>query len=219
MKHITSKYNNIFIKLKRLFVTILVIIAAYSLYFLILEKNAYKCSDFNLYRDYLRNFFIGKSILFLITIPTIITPIFEEMLFRSWLVITPRNITLFIGSMPYFIFKVLLNFPWYIELIIGVCTGFILYKISSSVLSRFSFNAITNNFYLILLVIFSSTIFGLAHVFNYPEINMCSITLVIPQIITGFGLAYIRVKNGLNWSIALHSLNNLPATILLLFQQ
>lgn len=68
----------------------------------------------------------------------------------------------------------------------------------------------------------SICIFGIIHIFNY-DINskiylIIFPIIILPQIIGGILMSYIRMKNGLIWSIALHSLfNGIVVIISLLF--
>jgi DMSO/TMAO reductase YedYZ heme-binding membrane subunit len=57
--------------------------------------------------------------------------------------------------------------------------------------------------------------FGLVHLFNYRFTSLTVATLllapllVLPQIISGFILAFARMRLGLIWCIALHAAHNL----------
>ena len=55
-------------------------------------------------------------------------------------------------------------------------------------------------------------LFGYMHIFNYQDLNsniiLFSPILVAPQVVVGLYLGFIRIKFGLQWSIALHALFN-----------
>ena len=63
-------------------------------------------------------------------------------------------------------------------------------------------------------------IFALAHIFNYElEANQYWMTpiLVLPQMLLGLMLGYVRVKYGLWASILAHAMNNLIPTMAIMF--
>lgn len=61
-------------------------------------------------------------------------------------------------------------------------------------------------------IIISICLFGLMHVSNYSPLQWQLIWIypiyVLPQLIMGWGITYIRFKNGFIWGIALHCLIN-----------
>jgi membrane protease YdiL (CAAX protease family) len=69
---------------------------------------------------------------------------------------------------------------------------------------------------------FSAVSFGLIHIGNYlgfEEIWLLSPLLVIPQLLSGVELGYVRVQWGIWWAIFIHALNNaIPALLLIAFQ-
>lgn len=61
-----------------------------------------------------------------------------------------------------------------------------------------------------------AVLFGFVHITNYEmstNILLLSPILVLPQILLGFYLGFIRVRFGLLWAIALHSLYNGVLTV------
>ena len=224
MKNLIFKYSNIIEKLKHFVITLLAVIAAYLILYLIHETWLFKFPEFTLHSKHhsnrLDNYINNKSLLFIIIVPSIIIPIIEEILFRSWLILSPRNIALFIGSLPYLLLKLLFpDMSWEVVMIMSLCMGIILYKLTYILLLRFHFKPIKSKKIIISLVILSSIIFGFVHITNYPKINIYSVVLIIPHFFTGLAYAYLRIKNGLNWAFFLHSLNNLSLTIMLLTEK
>lgn len=218
MKYLSFKNKICKEKLKRFFLTFFAIVVVYMLLFLLQKVWLNKYPEFTLLKQYrsnqLNTLISNNGLLFIILMPSIIVPLLEELMFRSWLILSPKNIALLIGSLPYMIIEKLFSeMNWGIFILSSLITGIVLYKISFIILSKFNFKPRTDNNFIIIAVILSSVLFGFMHVFNFPEINIYSIILILPQIVAGFGFAYIRIKNGLAWSILLHSLNNLPITL------
>lgn len=64
-------------------------------------------------------------------------------------------------------------------------------------------------------------LFGLMHAFNYKPTEWGLIWLypiyVIPQLLMGWGITYVRLKNGFAWGIAMHCLINTVSTLLSLW--
>ena len=68
---------------------------------------------------------------------------------------------------------------------------------------------------------FITILFGMIHIGNFENsIPMKYIwfipILILPQIIMAIFFGYIRLKNGILWSITMHSLTNLPAVVIYL---
>ena len=74
-----------------------------------------------------------------------------------------------------------------------------------------------------ILVFISLLAFSAIHILNYnfKEFNLAimlaSVVLVLPHFFTGYILTFVRIKNGLIWSIALHGLNNSLVLVAVLF--
>ncbi|QKJ29093.1 CPBP family intramembrane metalloprotease [Mucilaginibacter mali] len=68
------------------------------------------------------------------------------------------------------------------------------------------------------LVVLSVCVFGLMHISNYRPLDWPLIWLyplfVIPQLLIGWGITYVRFKHGFVWGIALHCLVNSISTLL-----
>ncbi|MES2276863.1 MAG: CPBP family glutamic-type intramembrane protease [Bacteroidota bacterium] len=68
------------------------------------------------------------------------------------------------------------------------------------------------------LIITSMCLFALMHVANYRPMDWALIWIypiyVLPQLLLGWGITYVRFKNGFVWGIALHCLINTVSTLL-----
>ncbi|NJO01770.1 MAG: CPBP family intramembrane metalloprotease [Bacteroidia bacterium] len=67
---------------------------------------------------------------------------------------------------------------------------------------------------------FSALLFGLVHLLNYelarPSLWLLAPILVLPQILLGLLLGYVRIRQGFFLAIALHALHNLILIVILL---
>jgi hypothetical protein len=149
----------------------------------------------------------------------VFAPIVEEIIFRLPLKI--KKLNLFISLAVAFLFfyylsaissmatlKFFLIFIPYL-----ICLGFLIFfVVKTSFLENFKEKYYIFYFYGL------SVIFGLLHLTNFIEDVPNKLILFSPiftffQIISGVFLSYTRIKYGLIWSIALHMIINLPATI------
>lgn len=136
-------------------------------------------------------------------------PILEEIIFRSWLNWTKRNIYILIAT---FFLLVGLSFfrhkfqHIYIMLFLMLLVVILTYLLKNIKVKPF-INKHFKYFYW-----GSSIIFGLVHASNYSGniwyLIGFSFILGSPQIIGGFILCYIRMNNGLRYSILFHILVN-----------
>ena len=138
-----------------------------------------------------------------------VIPIIEELICRSWLKWTKRNIYILIAT---FIFLVGLSFfrhkfqYIYIMLFLLLLVALLTYLLKNTKVEPF-INKHFKYFYWS-----SSIIFGLLHAFNFSgsiwHLIGFSFILGSPQILAGFILGYIRMNNGLRYSILFHILIN-----------
>jgi Type II CAAX prenyl endopeptidase Rce1-like len=76
------------------------------------------------------------------------------------------------------------------------------------------------------IILISCIAFALMHLNNYMNIAnldivkriITSLVIILPQFVLGFVLSITRIKQGINYSILLHSLINLPNAILVLIK-
>jgi hypothetical protein len=68
------------------------------------------------------------------------------------------------------------------------------------------------------IIIASVCLFGLMHIANYRPLDWPLIWIypvfVLPQVLLGWGITYVRFKNGFVWGVALHCLINTVSTLL-----
>lgn len=181
---------------------------------LLLTKSGFQGT--NLVEQFVQN----EDFLTTILLAAIIGPALEEIIFRlplrretPYLAITLTTlsiivITKFFRTIPFPVF--LLTTPLFA----------LLYKhiLNNSTISKIT-DKIYSNYYPVIFYLIS-LLFGFIHIFNYTDITKgleILPLLIIPQVITGLFLGYVRVKNGFKYSLLFHSLYNtsllLPATI------
>lgn len=154
-----------------------------------------------------------KSFLFI----CVIGPAFEETIFRLFLSFKNQHIIIslliglfYFGSTLFQIQDKMLKI--YIELgiaavVIPACLIFI-------PKTTIDFSPVIKK----RLIVISIILFGLMHVFNYLPFDYQLLWLypvfVIPQLLMGWGLAYVRFKNGFFWGILLHCIINSVSVLL-----
>ena len=187
---------------------ILLSFAAVRIQTLITNISGYNIGDNNVVAETLDQFpFITAFLVAVIAIPLI-----EEIVYRLW--IKPSKPIFVIG---FFIF-IIFNLP----LIPGI------QNLSPFLLILLSFVAFISLMYtsiwvdkqklekillenLRFIVYFTAITFGLIHIFNYENIgNFWWLTpiLILPQLIGGFTLGYLRLKLGFVWGFFGHALYN-----------
>ena len=161
----------------------------------------------------------------LFVLACIFAPIVEELMFRTLIKPSHSDLILFICAWPVFIGAgylpesihwllrlafsgVLLFSAHYIlkQLIPEEKTAYVRSKLSKYVLPVFIVTAVT---------------FGLVHISNYVDgftFNLALVILVIPQIIAGIMLGWVKLKTReIGWPMLLHFMNNLvPVSIIIL---
>ena len=158
----------------------------------------------------------------LFSLAVIAAPLLEEMLFRFPLKFRRGAIALtlvFIGTLTANILQLLgLEFVQAtiiaVVLIVGVSTLLYLNLNDGDRLDDFSNRYYSYFFYA------AALLFAFAHVFNYEltsEQMWMTPILVLPQMLLGLMLGFLRVKYGLWASILAHALNNMIPTIALIF--
>lgn len=126
------------------------------------------------------------------------TPIIEEIVFRSLLVINNLSILLF--------FNIFLIPVW--KFYFSSNTSFILSICSAFIFNQLNILKVKEKINLALIYL-SSFAFGILHVESFSNITLYDLQIVIPKIFVGFLLAMIRIKFGLLFSIISHSFINL----------
>ncbi|AFZ83122.1 CAAX amino protease [Candidatus Kinetoplastidibacterium crithidiae] len=143
-------------------------------------------------------------------------PLIEEMLFRYPLLCNPVQ---FVVTLPFFILLLLTGPSYYnlflLFLLILVCVYFRV-KNSFSIIFDWNYYIL---YYQIIFYIFS-VLFAFIHVFNFSfddsKLNLFFIPLLLlPQLVSGLVLGWIRVSRGIFSSIIVHSLFNGGAILLI----
>ncbi|MBU1372132.1 MAG: CPBP family intramembrane metalloprotease [Bacteroidetes bacterium] len=182
--------------------------------FIILEK--FKFSFFKIINEKQADASKDLNILFIL----VLLPILEEITFRLPLKINKINI--FLSAIGfYFLFVVpiysinkililneLIKFLFFVTFIFCFC----FYFLSNRYLKIISSRYYTFFFY------FLSILFGFLHMTNFIDGVPDYLVFLAPiftfhQVIAGISLGYIRIRNGLFWSIILHCIFNLPPAI------
>lgn len=151
-------------------------------------------------------------------------PVLEELLFRSWLNFKKMGLALFAGAFMWEIAKLTGKWLFGVERILGVMGVSILLAILAFFLTyRFLPTAALHKVgkrYFRFWFYGSAFIFGLLHLFNVMPptvgIMLLCIPMVLPQFVMGLIMSYVRVRNGLIWSVGLHVLINTVAFLFML---
>lgn len=155
----------------------------------------------------------------------VFAPIVEEMMFRTLIKPVHTDILLFMCSWPVFIGLRFLpkDVHWGILLAFGATVLFVLFYILKHLLTETNTQRLRTflHTHKTPVLISVSVVFGLVHIGNYVDdfvINLALVTLIIPRIISGFMMGWIKIKNqGLVWSMGLHFMNNAFVIGLILF--
>ncbi len=156
---------------------------------------------------------------FSIVLLVFIFPILEEFGFRGWFsenrLLTSISLTISFFYFLHIIINIILN---KVVLIDSAYRFAFIFSILP-----FAFYFFYRNFSIIRtaivlrhskLIIVSITLFSCVHLFNFPittvnvETVLAMIIILLPYPFSGFIYTYVRIRNGLAWSIALHILNN-----------
>ena len=199
------------------YLTFFTVIGVLSIWFPDLVNNEYKQERLT---DMLNN-----QPFQLIISAVIIAPIFEEMMFRSLIRPSYEDILLFISGWLSFSFMYfsagIAN--WYIRFLIMIGLFVAIYYLLQEVVSRKHLSTIQRllNKQVITVLLISSVIFGMAHIYNYVDsflLNVALFTLIIPRIILGLVAGWLKLKTGvLLWPILLHFVNNAFVIVIMLF--
>lgn len=168
------------------------------------------------YEQEFLNQLANESPLQFFILAVIFAPIFEEMMFRT--LIKPRHtdIILLLCSWPIFYINRFLpvDVHWSIKIgFIGICLVLLFYVVKQLIPEERTkkIRTFLSKHYITALIV-SSLLFGLVHINNYVDdfiINAALILLIVPRIIAGFMMGWVKIKNhGLVWSMSLHAMNN-----------
>ena len=145
----------------------------------------------------------------------LIGPFLEELMFRLPLVINRKNFIIAVSIAIFYFFGIkiskvsLQNFnEWYFK-ILAIIIFLILNKF---IIHRKILHYLENNLF-IQYYYFSIILFGMLHIINFnsliPEnLIVFAPIFVLPQIILGFFVSYLRINNGFYWGLLFHCLYN-----------
>ncbi|WP_343914785.1 type II CAAX prenyl endopeptidase Rce1 family protein [Aquimarina litoralis] len=146
----------------------------------------------------------------------VFAPCIEELMFRTLLKPSYKDIALFLSSWTFFIINIFitLEITWYYSYLIFIIIMIILFyaylkAIPKSYLDKLIHYLDSNQLITLQL---TSVIFGFLHIFNYVDsltINSILFLLIVPRIIAGHMFGKIKIiNNHMIWPILLHAINN-----------
>lgn len=156
---------------------------------------------------------------YIFLLAVVVAPFFEELIFRYYIT-KPLIfiIAVFLFLIVGFIYLMnlgMLNYVAGIPLIAGVLlTGY--YSIGIKEVRHQLIVLYIGHFSYVLY--FSAAIFAFVHIFNFNDAMPWYYTpvLVFPQFMIGLFLAYVRVRNGILYSMMVHSVNNMIPMLIIL---
>jgi hypothetical protein len=136
-----------------------------------------------------------------------IAPVLEEVLFRGWQSGRPRAFVLLIGAIVLGALLVTVR-PENIALTgSGLLAGALATAAGWFVLRRrAAMGWFAHGFPVIFYL--GAALFALPHMFNYPQVTLLTLPLVLPQAWAGLTLGYLRQRIGLIGSILAHAASN-----------
>ncbi len=209
------------LKIKQLIlysIVIFVFVMSWVIFQKILNENVASI-DFSIYESKQQQNAFQKNPIELFFTIVLVTPILEELVFRTLIKPNKSDLLLFpcgvIGLA--LVLTVGSQFTWYYTYAgIGILMIGLFFLLKSKLFEK-KFLLQTSKFLqkkgiMITLLIVSSLLFGVSHALNYgtlSEINLVILLLTIPRIFSGSIYGIFKIKNGITWSIGLHALRNL----------
>jgi len=146
----------------------------------------------------------------------IFAPIYEELMFRTLLKPTQKDILLFLSSWSLFFISLIIHFDfqWYygsgISIAILIASYFCYKKLLNKVFLTKVILLLRKNEKITLQI--TSLAFGFMHIFNYVDTLMIDTVLflmIVPRIIAGHMNGSLKIRNNhIIWPILLHAINN-----------
>jgi hypothetical protein len=145
----------------------------------------------------------------------LIGPVFEEVIFRFGLSFKKRQVLIFVFiALTYFTAGFIHFQNPQIKLLLVIAEAIIIWTLMIVFVENNDL-LITNKRKVVYIII-SSCLFGLIHLFNYRPIDTHILWVypffIIPQLIMGWGITYVRLKNDFIWGILFHCLINSVST-------
>lgn len=151
----------------------------------------------------------------------VLGPIMEELAVRAFMNRGRAMISVSIGGMCLIFLRstdIISSFyKWPLELMVSLLIGLLSFVLLEKIKFTFQDNHFRIVFYLM------NAFFVVMHFGNYDLSNIHLINyfflplVVLPQTILTIALSYVRLRNGLLWSIGLHMLNNLLPALIFMF--
>lgn len=155
----------------------------------------------------------------------VFAPIVEEMMFRTLIKPSHSDLILFICAWPVFLGAGYLpeSIHWLLRLAFSGIVLFTAHYILKQLIPKVNTAYIRSKLSKYLLPVFIATAitFGLVHIRNYVDgftFNLALVILVIPQIIAGVMLGWVKLKTReIGWPMLLHFMNNIvPVSIIIM---
>ena len=172
------------------------------------------------YKTSMHSFFARYGTLKAAVYICVLGPLIEETIFRLPLSFKKQHIAiafgcallLFVKSVPY------IN---HLDLTSAIMVRVVLFGLGYFTLIKLlPANTYLNKRMQTSFIVLSILLFGLMHIFNYAPMQWVIIFMypffIIPQLVIGWTLTYIRFKSGFFWSVALHSLINSVSVLIML---
>lgn len=142
----------------------------------------------------------------------ILAPVIEESIFRLPLTFKRQHVAIAFGFALLLLARIIPGVAGQ-NLMINIIVRIALFVAGYFAISRCAPSIKTpGNRFQTVIIITSMVVFGLMHIFNYVPLQWPILILyplfVIPQLIMGCALTYIRFKNGYFWGVALHAIIN-----------
>ncbi|MBW1298640.1 CPBP family glutamic-type intramembrane protease [Aquimarina litoralis] len=146
----------------------------------------------------------------------VFAPIIEELMFRTLVKPTSKDLILFVSSWGFFIIGlfVSIDLEWYYKYIISILILAFLFFVFKRIIPTVYLHQATTflNKHQITTLQITSIIFGFLHIFNYVDsltLNSILFLLIVPRIIAGHMFGKIKIENNhMIWPILLHAINN-----------
>lgn len=164
-----------------------------------------------------------SSLVYNLIFGILIAPLGEEIAFRAFLNFKKGYIALSISGLVYILHRMIVFLYWGIPLgmIYSLLIAAACFVVSYLLLTEAFIDKLKEKF--LVLLYLSNAMFVALHLTNYRLedfnfLNYLVIPIVLfPQILSSIVYSYLRIKNGLVWSIALHAFENaivaIPAII------
>lgn len=154
----------------------------------------------------------------------VFAPIVEEMMFRTLIAPSHSDLILFVCAWTVFLGASHLpdSIHWLVKFGFSMILLFTCHTILKQLIPERHTAIIRHKLsqFVLPILIASAILFGLVHISNYVTsftVNLSLLILVIPQIIAGFMLGWIkRVNHHISWPMALHFMNNVVPVLIII---